>query len=153
MGLQATIESAAREALKSRDAELLSTLRMLRAAIQSREIEKRGKGGEAALSEEEVVGALRSEVKKRKDAIAEFEKAGRADLAGKEQAELAVLERYLPPELQDEEIEKAVREAAQALGASGPKDVGRVTGAVMKQIKGQASGDRVRDAVERALSI
>ncbi len=152
MGLKATIEDAALHALKNQEAGMLSVLRMLRAAIQNREIEKRGKGGVAVLTEEETAAVLRSEVKKRYDAIAEFQKAARADLVLKERAELAILERYLPPELSDDEVEKIVRAAAEELGAAGPKDTGRVIGEAMKRVKGQASGDRVSSAVRRILA-
>ena len=152
MGLKAAIEDAALHALKNQEAGMLSVLRMLRAAIQNREIEKRGKGGEAVLAEEETAVVLRSEVKKRRDAIAEFEKAGRQDLAEKEGAELAILDRFVPPELSDDEVEKIVRAAAEELGAAGPKDTGRVIGEAMKRVKGQASGDRVSSAVRRILA-
>ena len=152
MGLKATIEDAALHALKNQEAGMLSVLRMLRAAIQNREIEKRGKGGVAVLTEEETAVVLRSEVKKCYDAIAEFQKAARADLVLKERAELAILERYLPPELSDDEVEKIVRAAAEELGAAGPKDTGRVIGEAMKRVKGQASGDRVSSAVRRILA-
>ena len=152
MGLKAAIEDAALHALKNQEAGMLSVLRMLRAAIQNREIEKRGKGGEAVLTEEETAAVLRSEAKKRRDAIAEFEKAGRQDLAEKEGAELAILDRFVPPELSDDEVEKIVRAAAEELGAAGPKDTGRVIGEAMKRVKGQASGDRVSSAVRRILA-
>jgi len=148
MSLKTTIEDAARRALKNQEPELLSTLRMLLSAAKNREIEKRAKGGGEELTEEEMTIVLRSEVKKRKDAAGEFEKAGRRDLAEKEKRELAMLEKYLPAEISDEEIEKLLAPLAQ--GAS-EKDFGRVMGAAMKAVAGRASGDRVAAAVKRML--
>jgi len=170
MGLKITIEDAARSALKSQEPELLSTLRMLLSAMRNREIEKRtklAKGGIAGdleklsiLTEEEEVEVLRSEAKKRREAVVEYEKGGRKDLAKKENAELKMLEKYLPQELADEEIEKIVREVIGQLGEVSQKpfdkaqgrDFGRVMGEVMKRIKGSASGDRVSGAVKKFLT-
>lgn len=150
--LKAQIEDAARHALKNREELLLSTLRLLLAAIHSREIEKRAKTGSPELDDEEVMVAIRSEAKKRKDAIAEFTRGGRAESAKKEAAELVILENYLPQELSDGEIEEMVREAIAETGASSENDFGRAMGAAMKKIAGRASGDRVQDMVRKALS-
>ena len=94
-----------KEAMKAKDAERLGVLRMVLAAMKNREIEKRAKSPDTALSDEEQASVLKSEVKKRRDSIAEFQKAGRTDLAEKEAGELAILEPYLPAEISDEEIE------------------------------------------------
>jgi len=170
MSLKNTIEDAVKAAMKNKEPELVMTLRMLLAAVKNREIEKRahpvrsqsplaaadspmasrtsnGARGEE-LSDEEVLAVVRSEVKKRKDAIAEFGKAGREDLVKKESAELAILEKYLPAEISDEEIEKLLAPLAQGASAS---DFGRVMGAAMKAVSGRASGDRVSVAVKRML--
>lgn len=140
-----------RDALKSKDELRLSVLRMLASALHNRSIEKRGRTGNAELNEEEAIATLRSEVKKRKDAITEFEKGGREDLVRKETAELKVLEPYLTQELPDEEIERIVREAVGNLGDRTPRDFVRVMAEVMKRVKGQASGDRVSTIVKQAL--
>lgn len=140
MSLKTTIEDAAKGALKNQEPELLSTLRMLLSAMKNREIEKRGKGGDAELTEEEMTAVVKSEAGKRKDAIAEFQKAGRGEAAEKEARELAMLEKYLPAELSDEEIEKLLLPLAKGASAS---DFGRVMGAAMKAVAGRASGDRV----------
>ncbi len=140
-------------ALRNRDELRLSVLRMLSAAIHNRELEKRAKAGKPEeLSEEEIVAVIRSEVKKRRDAIEGFEKGGRKDLASKESVELKILEAYLPQEIADEEIEKIVSEVVTQFGSVTQKDFGRVMGEVMKKVKGQASGDRVSAAVRKVLA-
>lgn len=141
-----------KDAMRSKDELKLSVLRMLSAAIHNKEIEKRSKSGKMEeLVEEEVVGVVRSEAKKRRDAIAEFEKGGRRDLVDKEAAELKILEGYLPQELADEDIEKIVKEVVAGLGEVTPRDFGRVMGEAMKKTKGRAGGDRVSAAVKRSL--
>lgn len=139
-------------AMRAKDERRLSVLRMLSSAIHNKELEKRAKSGKAEeLTEEETITVVRSEVKKRRDAIAEFEKGGRKDLADQESAELQILEAYLPQELSDEEIEKVVKGVVAELGVSDPKQFGRIMGEVMKRVKGQASGDRVSAAVKKLL--
>ncbi len=132
-----------KEALKQKDAARLSVLRMFLASAQNKGKEKRAKGGEEELTEDEAVAVLRTEAKRRRDSIQEFTKGGRRDLADKESAELAVLEKYLPVEMPDEELQKIVKEAAASLGEVGVKDFGRIMGEVMKKTKGSVSGDRV----------
>ncbi len=148
MGLKITIEEAARRALKNQEPLLVSTLRLLLSAIHNQEIEKKAKTGQSELSEEEVTGVLRSEAKKCRDAASEFQKGGRADLAEKESRELSILEKYLPAELSDEEIEKLAAPLAKGASAS---DFGRVMGAAMKEIAGRASGERVAAVVKKVL--
>lgn len=148
MALKHTIESEMKDVMKAKDAGRLSVYRMLLAAFKNREIEKRAKGGDGELNEEEAMAVLKSEVKKRKDAIAEYDKAGRKDLSDKESQELAVLQQYLPAEISDEEIEKLLAPLAQ--GAT-MKDFGKVMGAAMKAVAGRASGDRVSAALKRML--
>jgi len=141
-----------KDALRSQDELRLSVLRMLSSAIHNKELEKRAKTGKAEeLTEEEVAAVIRSEAKKRRDAIAEFEKGGRKDLAEKESAELKILEEYLPKELPDEEIEKIVREVIGQLDEVRQKDFGRLMGEAMRRVKGLASGDRVSQAIRKFL--
>ena len=160
MRLKEKIIDDMRSAMRSKEELRLSVLRMLLAAVKNREIEKRSSFAKATedkvptgneLTDEEMIAAVRSEAKKRKDAAAEFERGGRADLAEKEKNELAIIETYLPKELSDEEIEKAVQEVLERLGHVGPKDFGRVMGEAMKRLKGGAGGERVSAAVRRGL--
>ena len=138
MGLKQKVEDDTKRALKNQESILLSTLRMLISAIRNKQIEKRSKlakGGTtedlerfAELTDEEVIEVIRSEVKKRREAIIEYEKGGRKDLADKENMELLILQKYMPKELSDEEIEKIVEEILAGLGQVGSKDFGRVMG-------------------------
>ena len=130
----------------------LSVLRMANAALKNRSIEKRGKGLEETLTEEEVIAVMRSEVKKRRDAIVEYEKGNRPELAQKEKEEMVILEQYLPVEMSDEEIEKIVKEVVTGIGDITPKGFGKVMGEAMKRVKGTASGDRVSVAVKKFIS-
>ena len=149
MSLKQTLKDDARHALKQGEQLMLDTLRMALASLRNREIEKRGKGSEETLTEDEVMAVLRSEAKKRRDAAEAYRKAKREELAAKEDTELAILERYLPQELSDEEIEKLLQPLVA--GAS-IKDFGRVMGTAMKATGGRALGDRVSAAVKRMLT-
>lgn len=151
-GMKDKIRQAINEALRKKDALRLSVLRMVSAAMHNREIEKKTKSGISELSEDEVVTVLRSEVKKRKDAIVEYKKGDRSDLVEKEVDELKILEEYLPPEISEEELEKVVKEVLVTFDQVDEKSFGRVMGEVMKRVKGQASGDRVSEAVKKLLT-
>ena len=151
MGLKAAIAEDITRSLRAKDERRLVTLRMLSSAIHNREIEKRGTGEAGEITEEDVLGVLRSDAKKRRDAIAEFEKGGRPDLVEKEKQELVILEAYLPAQLDDAAIAATVRSVVAEFGGASTKDFGRVMGEVMKRLKGQASGDRVSSAVREIL--
>ncbi len=134
-------------AMKDRSAARLSTLRMVKASVQNREIEK---GGE--LSDEELTKALQSLVKQRRDSVEQYEKAGRAELADKERAEITVIEEYLPRAASPEEIESAVAEAIAETGASSMKEMGAVMKAAQARLAGRnADGRAVSEAVKRRL--
>ncbi len=147
MSLKERITSDMTAAMKAREAARLSTLRMVKAAVQNREIEK---GGE--LSDEEVTKALQSLVKQRRDSVEQYEKAGRAELAAKEQAEIAVIEEYLPQAASPEEIERAVAEAVAETGATSLKEMGAVMKAALARLAGRnADGKAVSEAVRSRL--
>ena len=147
MGLKERITSDMTAAMKDRSAARLSTLRMVKAAVQNREIEK---GGE--LSDEELVKALQSLVKQRRDSVEQYEKAGRAELAEKERAEIAVIEEYLPQAASAEEIERAVEAAVAETGATSMKEMGAVMKAAQARLAGRnADGRAVSEAVKRKL--
>jgi uncharacterized protein YqeY len=148
MNLKEQIVADVTIAMKAKDAARTSTLRMLKAAIVNRQIEK---GGE--LDEEELQKLLRSQVKQRRDSVEQYEKGGRQDLADKELAEIAVIEGYLPQAASPEEIEKAVAEAIAETGATSMKEMGAVMKAVMPRLAGKnADGRAVSDAVKSRLS-
>jgi uncharacterized protein len=135
-------------AMKAKDATRLTALRMLKTALTNKSIEK-GRALEAA-EELQVVSSL---VKQRRDSIEQFTAGGRADLAAKEQAEIVVLETYLPPSVSTEELEAAVAQAVADTGAAGPKDMGKVMKAVMAAFSGKTvDGKKVNELVRTKLT-
>ncbi len=136
MTLFERITADAASAVKGGDEARRDTLRFLLSSLHNRAIEKRGKGDSEALTDEDVMGVVEREVKKRKEAADLFEKGGRAESAAKERAESGILEEYLPAALPESEIERLVDEAIKSTGASSVKDMGKVMGAVMKAAKG-----------------
>ena len=148
MSLKQQIISDMTAAMKAQDAARTSTLRMLKAAITNRE--KEG-GGE--LTDEDVQKLLRSQVKQRRDSVDQYQKASRQDLADKEQAEIAIIEAYLPQAASQEEIAQAVAAAVAETGASSMKDMGGVMKAAMAKLAGKnADGKMVSEAVKAKLS-
>jgi uncharacterized protein YqeY len=136
------------EAMKSRDQDVLGTLRMLKSALTMREIEK-GRALDAAESLQ-VVSML---VKQRRDSVEQFTKGGRTDLADKETREIAILDRFLPPAVSPEAIAEAVKAAIAESGATSAKDFGKVMKAVMARLAGATvDGKVVSDAVKAQLS-
>jgi uncharacterized protein YqeY len=134
-------------AMKAREAGRLSALRMVKAAIMNKEVEK-GR----TLDDTEVLQVLTSLVKQRRDSIDQFAKAGRTDLVEKETAEIAVLDTYLPPAASADEIDAAVAAAIAETGATSAKDIGKVMKAVMPKLAGkQADGKTINEAVRRKL--
>ena len=134
-------------AMKAKEAGRLSALRMLKAAIMNKGVEK---GHD--LDDAEVLQVVASLVKQRRDSIEQFEKAGRTDLVEKESAEIKVLEQYLPPAASAEDIDAAVTAAIAATGAASPKDMGKVMKAVMPMLAGKnADGKAVNEIVRRKL--
>lgn len=136
-------------AMKSKDADTLSTLRMLKAALMEA---KTRKARDEVLSTDEEVEVLQRYAKKRREAIEELKKLGRADLAGREEQEIEVTARYLPKPLEEEALRLVVREAIASTGAAGPKDMGKVIGLVMAQVKGRAEGGTVSRLVKESLA-
>jgi uncharacterized protein YqeY len=134
-------------AMRARDAERLSTIRMLLAACKQREVDER-----IVLDDAAVIGLVDKLIKQRKDSIAAFQQGGRADLADKEAAEVKVLEAYLPQRLTADEVAAAIAAIVAELGASGPGDMGKVMGAAKAQLSGKAEMGLVSAAVKQALA-
>ena len=132
--------------MKQKNASVVDTLRMLRAAIKNAEVDKGH-----VLSDEEVVATVGTAVKQLKDASVQYAEGKRDDLVTKAAAEVATLERYLPPQISDEELGKIIDAAVASAGASGPKDFGKVMGTVSRETKGRAEGSRVSEAVRKRL--
>jgi uncharacterized protein len=134
-------------AMKSKDSDRLSTLRMVKTALKNREIDKM-----EALTDEEAIKVLQSLVKQRRDSIEQYQKAGRIELAEKETAEIKVIEEYLPAALDDAAIARVVEETIVETGASSMKDMGAVMKAVMAKLAGQTvDGKAVNQIVKSKL--
>jgi uncharacterized protein YqeY len=147
VGLKERIQTDMQTAAKEKNSLALSALRMALAAIKNKEIEVRGEIGE-----DSILKVLATMVKQRKESIDLFRRGGREDLAGKEAAEIVVLEAYLPTALSDAEIEALAREAIGAAGAKSPGDMGRVMKELMPKVAGRADGKTVNEIVRRLLA-
>jgi hypothetical protein len=147
MPLNERLEQAFKEALKSKQAVALSTLRMLKTAVRHKEVDVK-----RPLSEDELKSVIATQVKQRREAMGEYTKAGRPDLAKKEEEELNFLLSFLPPQLSPEACEEEVARIIQEVGASGPKDLGKVMKAAMARLAGQADGKVIQEIAKRRLS-
>jgi uncharacterized protein YqeY len=145
MSLRERIVSDLTAAMKAREAERTSVLRMMKASVMNREIEK---GGE--LSDDELTKALQSLVKQRRDSIEQYEKAGREELAAKERAEIEIIEAYLPRAATREEIERAVDEAITETGAASMREMGAVMKATQARFSGQTADGRTISEIVKA---
>ena len=146
MSLKERITDDMKTAMRAKEADRLSTIRMLLAAIKQREVDER-----ITLDDAAVVAIVDKLIKQRKDSISQFGQAGRQDLVDKETAELAVLEAYLPARLDADQINAQVAALVAELGAAGPGDMGKVMGAAKQRFAGQADMGLVSAAVKRAL--
>lgn len=130
-------------AMKARDADKVSTLRMAKAAFSNYKIEKR----KDTLDDSEAIELLQRQVKQRRESFESFEKAGRKDLAEKEKKELSILQEYLPAQLNEAEIKVFVQKAVAASGAKTKADMGKVMKELMPMVKGKADGKKVNEIV------
>ena len=147
MTLQERVSQEIKTAMLAKDADRLSTLRLLKSAFGYAQIERKTE----SLSDTEVVAIVQKEVKKRRDSVEQFEKGGRAELAAKEKQEITVLESFLPQAMSAEELEKLVRATIQELGATSKKDMGPVIKAVQAKAAGRADGKTVSTLVGKLL--
>jgi uncharacterized protein YqeY len=149
MGLVATVAADLTAAMKAREELKLSALRMLKAEFQKAQADK-GKASE--LTEEEAAALVRRLVKQRKEAAEQYEAAGVSGRAREELSEAAVLEGYLPAQLDDGELRSMVKECAEKIGAASPKYMGKLMSALMPMVAGRADGKRVREKATEYLS-
>lgn len=147
MSLKDRLSDDMKDAMRAQDKDRLSTIRMLLSAVKYKEIDLGKK-----LTDEEVVETITSQVKQRRDSIEQFAKAGRADLVEKEEAELRMLQGYLPEQLTPGEIDAEIEKAVNEAGASGMKDLGKVMKLLMPKVSGRADGKLVSDKVRERLS-
>lgn len=141
------IKTDLKNAQLSKDEVKVSTLRLLLSEVKNQEIAKGG-----VLTDEEIISIIQKEVKKRKEAAAGFRSGGREDSALREESELVVLQTYLPAQMNSEELTKIVEAVINEMGATGVADMGKVIGAVMAKVKGQADGGTVSSLVKERLS-
>ena len=150
MSLNETLLNDMKTAMKSKDKVALNTIRALRTAIKNAAIQKGG--ADTVLDDAEITAVIRKQVKQRQDSLAQYTEHGRPELAEVEQAEISVLEKYLPTPLSAEEIDALVADAITATGASTRADMGKVIGLVQKNAAGKADGKTISQAVMKALS-
>lgn len=146
MSLYQRLDQALKEAIKNQQPVATSTLRLLKSAIRYREVDVR-----RPLTEAELQATINTQVKQRREAIAEYTKAGRPELARQEEEELSVLLSFLPPQLSPEEMAAAVNAVIAELGATGPNDLGKVMKNAMARLAGRADGKVIRDIAQQRL--
>ncbi len=144
------IDTDLKTAMKEKDMATLGTLRMLKSAVKNAAIEKGG--ASAVLTDAETVAVIRKQIKQREDSAASYKDAGRSDLEEKEVAEIAVLQKYLPPELSAEQIEKMVEDAIAEAGATSKKDMGAVMKVLQEKSGGQVDNKTLSQEVMKRLS-
>lgn len=145
--LKEKIQQEVKEALKSGNSQKRMVLSMVMSAAKNKEIEKRSE-----LTDEEVVAVIASEIKKRKDSVAQFEKGGRPELAEGEKQEIDILMAYMPEQMPEEQIREEARKAIAETGAKEVKEMGKVLAALMPKVKGKADGQLVSQIVKEELS-
>jgi uncharacterized protein YqeY len=144
--LKLQINDELKQAMKSGDAVGRSALRMLLSSIKNAEIAQRG-----PLSEGDILGVISKDVKQRQESIEAFRQGNRQDLMEKEQAELAVIEKYMPAQMSREEIVEAAKAVIKEVGAEGPSDKGKVMPRIIAQLKGKADGREINEVVTELL--
>jgi uncharacterized protein YqeY len=149
MTIQEEIDADLKDAMRSRDAERLSVLRMVKSALTNAAIEKRGVAG--GLEDSEAVGVIRRQVKQRRDSIESFEKGGRPELAAKERKEIEFLAEYLPQPLEEDEINQLVKDAIAEAGATSKAQMGAVMKIITEKAEGRVEGKKLSQAVQKAL--
>ncbi len=149
--LSDTLQNDLKDAMRAKDAVRLRTIRALRAALKDKEIAQR-QGGSATLTEEEELSVLQKQAKQRREAIEQYQEAGRSDLVQAEQEELDVINEYLPKQLSDEDLAAAVKTILAELGELTPQSMGKAMGETMRALKGQADGRRIQAVVKGLLN-
>ena len=146
MSLKETLNNDIKTAMKTKDKETLAVLRMIKTAVQAAEIDKKEE-----LNAEEELTILAREAKQRRESLAEFVKAGRDELVAKTEAEIEIVERYLPKQLSVEEVKEVIATVAEKIGATTQKEFGKLMGAVIQELKGKADGNVIKEQVKAHL--
>lgn len=150
MSLKDQISEEIKAAMKAKDKVRLETVRSIKKVILEREVAAREKGQQSLTADEEI-SILTQQAKQRRDSIEQYRSGGREELANQEELELAIIESFLPKQLSDEELQAAIDDIMATVGASSPKDMGKVMGVAMKQLKGKADGRKVQTLVKAKL--
>ena len=150
--LRQRLSDALKDALKSKDQIGLSTVRLILAALKDRDIAARGKGNKEGISDEDILGLLQGMIKQRQESIVLYEKGGRCELAEQERGEIVVIERFLPKQMGEDEVAKAVREAISETGAQSLKDMGKAMAALKGRYAGQMDFAKASALVKQALA-
>jgi uncharacterized protein len=140
-----------KQAMKDKDALAVSTVRLVLARLKEEDIEARGKGKAERIGDGEIQQMLQSMIKQRRESITLYEQGGRPELADKERGEIAIIERFLPKQLTDAELETAVKETIAAVGATSIKDMGRTMAALRERYAGQIDNAKASQVVKRVL--
>ena len=151
MSLKEQIGEDIKTAMKAKDKIRLQTVRSIKKAILEKEVELRPKGQDS-LTKEQEIELLSQQAKQRRDSIEQFKNAGRDELADQENQELAIIETYLPEQMSDEEVESIIDQIIADSGAATLKDLGKVMGPAMKQLKGKADGKKIQALVKTKLA-
>ena len=146
MSLKEILNNDIKSAMKAKDKETLAVLRMIKTAVQAAEIDKKEE-----LNAEEELTILAREAKQRRESLAEFVKAGRDELVAKTEAEIEIVEHYLPKQLSVEEVKEVIATVAEKIGATTQKEFGKLMGAVMQELKGKADGNVIKEQVKAHL--
>jgi uncharacterized protein YqeY len=149
--LREKFNEALKDAMRAKDARKVGTLRLINAALKDKDIEARGLG-KAPLNDEEVLALLQKMIKQRNDSIEAYEKAGRADLVAQEQEEKAIIEAYLPQQMDLEEVKAAVKVVIASTGAASVKDMGKVMGELKAKFAGKMDFSKANGVVKELLS-
>jgi uncharacterized protein YqeY len=149
MSLEVEVMSLMKDAMKNKDEALLRGLRAIKAEIIKAKTEP---GANGAISEDGEMKLLQKLVKQRRDSLTIFQEQNRADLAAKESEEIAVIEKFLPVQMTEDEVKAAVEAIVKELGAAGPQDLGKVMGAASKQLAGKADGKMIAAVAKNALT-
>ena len=149
--LRDDINNAVKEAMKAKDERKLGTLRMVNSTIKNADIEARG-NGKPQLSDADLLGVLQKMIKQRQEAVELYDKGGRPELAEQERQEIAVISAYLPRQMSDEDVKKAIGDAIAETGAAGMKDMGKVIAALKTKYAGQMDFGKASGMVKAALT-
>ncbi|MAO92077.1 MAG: glutamyl-tRNA amidotransferase [Rhodospirillaceae bacterium] len=146
------LTQALKESMRAKDERAVSTLRLILAALKDRDIAARSKGNTTGITDDEVLQMLQSMVKQRRDSIAMYEQGGRLELAEREQQEIDVIQRYLPKQMTEDEIEQAVQDLIEEMNASGLKQMGAVMGELRDRYAGQMDFAKASPIVKQKLA-